>query len=180
MISACLRTLKAPTGCDTLSRKKRKANGVHGLQLQRQQLLIDSSWAELTSTNLVGLDGHFQTTVYTLELHPGHQQTVRDGDRGNLGSLPATSARPTSTTTGEKHSDTNSLYGAYVQPTTQRNALAHAGSHLQQNTPQQQQQQARGSARLGGSARCAGQWPAAATDADCLHHSHLFNDRNST
>ena len=176
MINACLRTPKAPTGCDTLSRKKRKANGVHGLQLQRQQLLIDSSWAELTSTNLVGLDGHFQTTVYTLELHPGHQQTVRDGDRGNLGRLPATSARRTSSTTGEKHSDTNSLCGAYVQPTTQRNAtpsltLAHTCSKTRRSSSSSSRREA---ARGWEAVRAALRWPMASR----RHRCRLFTSQS--
>jgi len=63
---------------------------------------------ELTSTNLVGLDGHFQTAVYTIQFHSRHQQTLRAGCRSNLGSLPMTSGRRTSTET-IKNTQTNSL-----------------------------------------------------------------------
>ena len=61
--------------------------------------MIGFSWAELTSTNLVGLNGHFQTAVYALHFHSGHQQTFRADRRSNFGRIPATSVRRTSTKT---------------------------------------------------------------------------------
>jgi len=90
-------------------------------------LLIDFSRAELTSTNLVGLDGHFQTTVYAIQFHSGHQQTVHGVGRGNLGRMPVSSVRRTSSKPGEKQRHELATHGSYVERTTQRRS-----SHLQQ------------------------------------------------
>jgi len=90
-------------------------------------LLIDFSRAELTSTNLVGLDGHFQTTVYAIQFHSGHQQTVHGVGRGNLGRMPVSSVRRTSSKPDEKQRHELATHGSYVERTTQRR-----GSHLQQ------------------------------------------------
>jgi len=78
-------------------------------QKQRRPTLSGGSsyWSTslgwVTSTNLVGLNGHFQTTVYAFQFHSGQQQTFGANRRSNFGRKPATSARRTSTKTVTKH-----------------------------------------------------------------------------
>jgi len=89
-----------------LSRKKMNSKAARTCQPSGQQQhcsVIDRpGWAE-TSTNLVRLDGHFETAVYAFQFHSGQQQTFRAGRRSNLDRMPATLARPMSTKTDVKH-----------------------------------------------------------------------------
>ena len=169
-----MRTSKHPEK-ETKSKPNGSARSAYGRRTpQQQQLLIGVCRVELTSTNLVGLNGHFETTVYTLQFHSGRQQTVSAGARGNLGSLPVTSVRRTSTKTAKKHTETNSN----APPSSRRRRRGWLSGWLAHTCSSSSSGSSSGGHGAAGERRqCAPATAAAlppSNERHCLHHSHSF------
>lgn len=107
----------------------------------------------VTSTNLVGLNGHFQTAVYAFQFHSGQQQTFRADRRSNFGRIPVTSVRRMSTKTGKK-TQIRTHYAAHAAPPLALTAKTRSSC----------------SSRRWEAVR----WPITVTDADCLHRCYHF------
>jgi len=119
---------------------------------------------ELTSTNLVGFNGHFQTAVNALQFHSGHQQTLRADRRSNLGCLPVTSGGRTSPKTLRKTQIRTRYTDARLASS---DALAAAKYATQSAAP-------------AAAARQPASHQASATHQNCLHHKHRFGAVKAT